>query len=358
MSHFRLQPYLLLFFLCLCGSEVSAQSTQRPLTRTWTSADGREVQGQLIAFDGTTVTLNIRGRSFPMPVAKLSEADQDFLATWRKEQVEKNRRSTGNISDLKLSQKHADSVSGYIYSDHHRDFMAYLKKRWPKKDFSDAALKRYTLHNEFSPTAKAYVPQNYNEDPDRRYGIYVHIHSDNSPRLPNYQDSFDKHHIIGISPAKAGNSENEFQRMALALDCVATLRSTYRIDPERIYVGGLSGGGADALFSQLMYPKSFNAAISHVRGLNLEDRDGDKPGRYWPSEVDFLSKNELKALAKQGHKWAFVSGPKDFNYKHIKEGFPIWQKYGFDVEFFDVPNMGHKVARPEEFEKILQWLER
>ncbi len=55
--------------------------------RAWTSADGKPLVAQLVDFDGVTVRLKLKnGASASVPLARLSEADQTYLAEWRKKQ--------------------------------------------------------------------------------------------------------------------------------------------------------------------------------------------------------------------------------------------------------------------------------
>lgn len=47
--------------------------------RTWTSSDGRTIEAELVRVEGDTVVLNMKGKEFPIPLSRLSEADQAFV---------------------------------------------------------------------------------------------------------------------------------------------------------------------------------------------------------------------------------------------------------------------------------------
>ncbi|HEX2746572.1 MAG TPA: hypothetical protein VHM91_01125, partial [Verrucomicrobiales bacterium] len=49
--------------------------------RTWTSSDGRTVEGDFVSATATTVTVKLgTGKSVPIELTKLSQADRDFVA--------------------------------------------------------------------------------------------------------------------------------------------------------------------------------------------------------------------------------------------------------------------------------------
>lgn len=57
-----------------------------PTSRTWTSADGRTVEATLIHATDTEITIvrTSDNAQFRLAIDKLSQADQDYVATWRK----------------------------------------------------------------------------------------------------------------------------------------------------------------------------------------------------------------------------------------------------------------------------------
>lgn len=57
----------------------TVDSVPRFHPRTFTATDGRKVTGRVVRVTGTTMTLDIDRKSFVIPVASLSEPDQDFL---------------------------------------------------------------------------------------------------------------------------------------------------------------------------------------------------------------------------------------------------------------------------------------
>lgn len=72
--------FLITGFLSLITTSLSA--------RTWTATGGHIAEGELVEFDGTTVTLLLtNGKNAQLPLSRLSEADQEFVK--ENHQVEK-----------------------------------------------------------------------------------------------------------------------------------------------------------------------------------------------------------------------------------------------------------------------------
>jgi len=50
--------------------------------RAWTSSDGKQLTGTLESFDGTNVQIRTSKAAFKFPLARLSEADQQYIKAW------------------------------------------------------------------------------------------------------------------------------------------------------------------------------------------------------------------------------------------------------------------------------------
>jgi len=61
---------------------VAAAKAEEAETREWTSSDGRTIQAKLLEFDGDTVSLEMNGNRFEIPVSRLSDKDQAFAREW------------------------------------------------------------------------------------------------------------------------------------------------------------------------------------------------------------------------------------------------------------------------------------
>ena len=48
-------------------------------SRTWTSLDGKKIEAELVSVEGDSVVLSMKGREYRYPIAKLSEADREYI---------------------------------------------------------------------------------------------------------------------------------------------------------------------------------------------------------------------------------------------------------------------------------------
>lgn len=105
-----------------------------------------------------------------------------------------------------------------------------------------------------------YVPP---QAPPRGYGLLVFVPPWNEAALPpSWAPVLDRHGMIFVSAARSGNDVSVLgRREPLALIGAANIESRYKVDPERVYVGGLSGGSRIAMRIALGYPDVFRGAF-------------------------------------------------------------------------------------------------
>lgn len=187
-----------------------------------------------------------------------------------------------------------------------------------------------------------YVPKSY--DGNEPYGLYIHMNpGPNAQTLDaGRQAVMDKYKIIYASPRSVQNMGGLIRHAEVALDVLASIRQSMKIDPKRIYVGGYSGGGRSA--SQLSWaaPKTFRGIITMVAGL---------PENY-PEKL-------MKARDNYTVRWATVSGTGDDNYNECKRVSQQWEKTKKfkHIKFFDIPGMGHDFASAETLDLVFDWME-
>lgn len=331
---------------------VTIAFTEEP-TRTWTSAKGSTLEARLKKYDGKTVTLEDNSKSFTIRPNALCKADQLYLKSYS-ERAAKERAA-------RLAQERAERLANikmgtYVLALETKMFLnaedyyttrigKSVYKAMKKKGEDPLAQVSWAPLNE---QAQVYVPTHY--DGNKAFGIYIHVSAGNGPSMPKYNSVMDERDMIMASPFKGGNKENGMRRIMLALDTVATLKKNYKIDDANIYIGGISGGGITAMQAQLLYPDIWGGTLSHARGMNLGPF-----GEYYSETKDF-NRVDFKRMSKIKQRFAVISGPKDFNYKHCRDSARQWKNDGFDIRFFDVPAMGHQNAPEDEFEKAVDWV--
>lgn len=114
-----------------------------------------------------------------------------------------------------------------------------------------------------------YVPKA--APPDRGYGLVVFVPPWSNAVVPrSWRNTLDERGVIFVTAANSGNEAPEIpRRMALALHEYANVSQQFHIDPERVYIGGFSGGGRVALRLALGYPDVFRGALIDGAGDDI-----------------------------------------------------------------------------------------
>ena len=99
--------------------------------------------------------------------------------------------------------------------------------------------------------------------PPRGYALLVWIPPQDAYRAPmDWMPTLEAHGMIYVSPREAGNEAIVFdRRMPLALHAAHGIAARYPVDPERVFVGGFSGGSRTAARVALAYPDVFRGAL-------------------------------------------------------------------------------------------------
>jgi poly(3-hydroxybutyrate) depolymerase len=105
-----------------------------------------------------------------------------------------------------------------------------------------------------------YVPT---DKPATGYGLLVFVPPWKQARIPDgWADVLDRYGFILVTPANSGNDVDDFaRRIPLALIAEQNIVKRYAIDPDKIFVGGFSGGARVALKLALGYPDLFRGAL-------------------------------------------------------------------------------------------------
>ena len=130
--------------------------------------------------------------------------------------------------------------------------------------------------------------------------------------------------LIWISADKGGNDFTAQRRVLQALLAVQLAAKNYKLDKQRIYVTGFSGGGRVTSMIAPLYPEAFTGSI-FMGGAN-----------YWGSRLP------EKFSLMRNKSYVFINGENDFNLKESKKVSEKFKQAGLsNVEFFEVPGLGH-----------------
>jgi len=200
-----------------------------------------------------------------------------------------------------------------------------------------------------------YVPTDYTPDGEP-YGVIVWISPFASGSIPDgFKAVLDEHHLIWIAPNNAGNDRHLFPRSALTLDAAENVRRAYHVDPDRIFVSGLSGGGRVAAMLAVDYPDVFAGGfpiigVTTYLGIPLESNPGLLVTRFPEPSPDLLGRARRQPFV-------IMTGSGDFNREECRLTADAYEREGFEhLHFIDIDGMGHEMPSPENFARGLDLL--
>lgn len=198
---------------------------------------------------------------------------------------------------------------------------------------------------------EAYVPPSY--DGTEPFGLFVWVNAGPTGNIPErWFEVFDKHKLIAVSPNNAGNNREVWNRMGVALDAAPNMKARYKIDPSRVYVSGVSGGGKTASHLALGFPDVFRGGL-YVVGVNYFRNVpvGTDPKRAWPAGF-VKPRKDLFKLVTTRSRHVLLTGDTDMNRQPTHDTYEAFKADGFKyVTYLQVPEMGHGIPDAEWFEK-------
>lgn len=243
------------------------------------------------------------------------------------------------VSVYSVEQKGAFRIDAPgIKADFFEEHMGSLKKFELK-----ATEKGYvTYKNDGNPLSwEVFVPDSYN--PSQPAGILTYINSANRGNLPrSYKELLKKHNLIAIGANTGGNEIWTYWRQILAISAVHKIKEKYKVDEDRIFITGTSGGGRVTSLLAIAKPEIFKGAI-YLIGCNR-----------WGKEV---SPQAIK-LAKKNY-FVFITGTKDFNLEDTKGVHRYYKENGFkdNTKLIIVEGMKHSNPPANEFDSALKFLD-
>ncbi len=137
--------------------------------------------------------------------------------------------------------------------------------------------------------------------PAAGYGLLVFIPPSQDAPLPlGWAGVLDRAGYIFASAERSGNEENfASRRIPLALTAAHALTRRYRIDPDRVVIGGFSGGSRVALRIALAYPDIFSRVLLNAGSDPIGGAEAPLPSVA------------LMSLLQTHSRFAFVTGDGD-----------------------------------------------
>ena len=185
-----------------------------------------------------------------------------------------------------------------------------------------------------------YVPESY--DPSAPAGLMVYISPSQRGLMPRrWRSVIDDKNLIWISANASGNDEIVAKRMLYAVLAPQIATASYRIDPDRVYLSGFSGGGKVSGMVAINFANMFKGAI-YICGAE-----------HWLEEtpIEFAKVKE--------NRYVFVTGTEDFNRDLSYKIYRKYQAAGVEnVELINVPRMGHSNPDTRYFLKAVNYLDQ
>jgi len=195
----------------------------------------------------------------------------------------------------------------------------------------------------------ARLPAGY--DPRRPAGLMVWCSPVEPARVPRvFHQALDELGFVGTAVRNAGNERDNNERMQLMLDVTATAMRQFHIDPRRVYMTGMSGGGRVTSIMVMCFPEVYLGGVPIV-GFSSYNRVRDI-GAYFAKP-----RGEVLRLARQ-RPMGMLSGPPDFNFKEMMDRKRRLERDGFShLRMFEHAEMGHDMPQPEWFLEALAYVD-
>lgn len=188
-------------------------------------------------------------------------------------------------------------------------------------------------------TFELFVPPRYTEKNSWPLVLFISPGAKSSA-FRNWQQVCQREGVFFVGPHGAGNSTNMRERVRIVLDALDEVRRKYRIDADRTYIGGFSGGGRVACAIGFSLTELFGGVIPVCAS-------GDLRQESW-----------LRHRAIDRLSVAHITGDSDFNRAEVERfRAPILAEVGVRSKVWTMPGMGHSVPSAAKLLPVFQWLE-
>jgi predicted esterase len=199
------------------------------------------------------------------------------------------------------------------------------------------------------------LPPDYSSN--SAWGLFVWVSPANQPRIPRaWEQELTKRRFLLVSAYRAGNERNAIERCRLALDATYNLCRQYRIDRNRIYIGGFSGGGRIASILGVSCADVFAGCLA-VCGVDFHQQVPAGGGQFYPAT--YRPDSRLAARAREHGRFVLLTGEFDPNRENTK----ATAEHGFranrfrHISYLEVKGMKHALPSAAVFGSALAYLD-
>ena len=197
------------------------------------------------------------------------------------------------------------------------------------------------------------LPRGYT--PAHPAGVLVWINAARDGSVPAlFSDVLDELGLIAVGIQDVGNDREVADRYQLALDAAWTASRRFHIDPRRVYLSGISGGGHVVSMLQACFPDVFTGAVPII-GLKAYFNVPVGNGRFVRAGYE-RPEAKLWALTRQ-RRLAPITGDTDPNGVTIRQAAPRMAADGIPIRVFDYKGLGHRMPSADQFAEALRWVD-
>jgi hypothetical protein len=185
-----------------------------------------------------------------------------------------------------------------------------------------------------------YVPKTYT--PAKPAGVMAFVTFSNSwgGSTKAYNDVLDDKNIIWAGVIGAGDKKPLNERMMRLLLTPTFLAREYVLDPDRMYVGGTSGGAHVATILATSKPQLFKGGLFVGGAMFWKSKE--------PAAIDQVRQN----------RYVFISGSKNPNRKEVETTAEAYLAAGVEhTKYIEMPNVGRKAPTSTVIESAIEYLD-
>lgn len=202
-------------------------------------------------------------------------------------------------------------------------------------------------------TMFARLPARY--DPREPAGLLIWLDPTASGRPPSvFESAADAGNLIVVGVADAGNNRLVVDRYQFAFDLLATASERFHVDPRRVYLTGMSGGGRVASILLGCFPETFAGAVPIV-GMSFYQRVPNGVGKFWPAAYQRPAAEAMRVL--RTRRIGAITGEQDFNQREMENTIDLMQRDGLSARLWRFARMGHEMPTAERFAEALAWVD-
>jgi len=186
---------------------------------------------------------------------------------------------------------------------------------------------------------EVYVPKDYRADEPA--GLLVYISPSRSGEIPRgWNKVMDEHNLIWVAANDSGNSTATSRRAILTIVAPTLIEKHYKIDRQRLYLSGLSGGGRMASMIATDQAHLFKGAIYNSGA----DFWGTEP----PRRLEQIKQNS----------YVFIAGTLDQALEPTKKAYRKYKNAGVEnVKLMVIRDMTHKNPSRFKFAEAVEFLD-